>query len=80
MNQNEFHRIYKDTEPTSWHQSCGSWHHFTVTGTAGEVFGRTSVVIINIFLKAFDSGRKSELIKLDEADISGITHAFNFDQ
>lgn len=80
MNQNELHRIYKDTEPTSWHQSCGSWHHFPVTGAAEEVFGRTSVVIINIFLKAFDSGRKSERNKLNETDTAVIMLVFNLDQ
>lgn len=83
MNQNELHRIYKDTEPTSWHHSCGSWHHFPVTGAAGEVFGRTSVVIINIFLKAFESGRKSEHNKLNETaevKIPLMMFVFNLDQ
>lgn len=84
MNQTELHRIYKDTEPTSWHQSCGSWHHFPVTGAAAEVFGRTSVVIIKIFLKAFESEGKSERNKLNEAtevNTPGvIMFVFNLDQ
>lgn len=53
---------------------------FPVTRAGEEVFGRTSVVIINIFLKAFDSGRKSEQNKLNETEIPVIMLVFNLDQ